>query len=173
MRRRHEGPPFDFLPERCSGNGQIRAHEKERDVAQAKQGDKVKVHYTGRFEDGTVFDTSDGRDPIEFTIGSGRIIPGFDKGVRGMVVGERKTVEVPPDQAYGEHHQRLVAKVKASEFPKDITPRLGQQLQTQDKNGREVNVRVTEINGDMVTLDANHPLAGKKLLFEIELVGIG
>jgi FKBP-type peptidyl-prolyl cis-trans isomerase 2 len=142
-------------------------------MAQAKEGDKVKVHYTGKFEDGTVFDSSREREPIEFEVGGGRIIVGFDKSVRGMEVGQSKTVEVEPADAYGQHHERLVAKVNATDFPKDITPKIGQQLQTQDKNGQPVNVRVTEIDGDKVTLDANHPLAGKKLIFDIELVEIG
>ena len=142
-------------------------------MSQVKEGDKIKVHYTGRFEDGSVFDSSDGRDPLEFEVGAGRIIPGFDMGVRGMTVGDKKTVEVEPGDGYGPHHERLVAKVKASDFPKDISPRIGQQLQTQDKNGRPVNVRVTEIENGQVTLDANHPLAGKKLIFDIELVEIG
>ena len=142
-------------------------------MSQVKEGDKIKVHYTGKLEDGSVFDSSDGRDPLEFEVGAGKIIPGFDAGVRGMVVGDKKTVEIEPGDAYGPHHERLVAKVKASDFPKDITPRIGQQLQTQDKNGHPVNVRVTEIENGQVTLDANHPLAGKKLIFEIELVEIG
>ena len=142
-------------------------------MSQVKEGDKIKVHYTGKLEDGSVFDSSDGRDPLEFEVGAGKIIPGFDAGVRGMAVGDKKTVEIEPGDAYGVHHDRLVAKVKATDFPKDITPRIGQQLQTQDKNGRPVNVRVTEIENGQVTLDANHPLAGKKLIFEIELVEIG
>ena len=141
-------------------------------MAQVKEGDKVKVHYKGRLEDGEVFDSSDGRDPLEFEVGGGKIIPGFDTGVRGMEPGQKKTVEIEPGDAYGRHSEQLVAVVKASEFPKDITPTVGQQLQTQDKNGRPVNVRVTKVDGDAVTLDANHPLAGKKLIFDIELVDI-
>jgi FKBP-type peptidyl-prolyl cis-trans isomerase 2 len=141
-------------------------------MPQAKDGDKVRVHYTGKFKNGDVFDSSVDREPLTFTLGARQLIPGFEKGVLGMEVGESKSVEVTPGDAYGAYHDRLVTVVKKSQFPKTITPRIGQQLQTEDKNGRPINVRVTGIEGEEVTLDANHPLAGKTLVFDIELVEI-
>jgi FKBP-type peptidyl-prolyl cis-trans isomerase 2 len=141
-------------------------------MAQTKTGDKIKVHYTGKFKDGTVFDSSRERDPLEFTIGAGQLIKGFDQGVIGMEIGESKTLTIPCDEAYGKKSKDLLTVVKKSEFPENITPAVGQQLQTQDQEGRPVNLRVTEIEGDEVTLDANHPLAGKTLIFDIELMEI-
>jgi FKBP-type peptidyl-prolyl cis-trans isomerase 2 len=141
-------------------------------MAQAKSGDKIKVHYTGKFKDGKVFDSSRERDPLEFTIGAGQLIKGFDQGVRGMEVGESKTLEIPCDEAYGKKSKDLITVVKKTEFPENITPKVGQQLQTQDQSGRPINLRVTQIEGDDVTLDANHPLAGRTLIFDVELVEI-
>lgn len=141
-------------------------------MPQAKDGDKVKVHYTGKFKDGEVFDSSVDREPLTFTLGARQLIPGFEKGVLGMEIGQTKSVEVAPGDAYGPYHDRLVSVVKKDQFPKTITPRVGQQLQTQDQSGRPVNVRVTAIKDEDVTLDANHPLAGKTLVFDIELVEI-
>lgn len=141
-------------------------------MSQAKDGSKVKVHYTGKLDDGTVFDSSKDRDPFEFTIGTGSVIPGFEKGVVGMAAGETKTLTIPPDDAYGQKRDELVADVKKSHFPPDISPELGQQLQMQQPDGRPLNVVVTKIEGEDITLDANHPLAGKTLTFEIELVEV-
>lgn len=141
-------------------------------MTQAKDGSKVKVHYTGKLDDGTVFDSSKDRDPFEFTIGTGSVIPGFEKGIVGMATGETKTVTIPPDEAYGQKRDELIADVKKSHFPPDITPTVGQQLQMQQPDGRPLNVMVTKIEGEDVTLDANHPLAGKTLTFEIELVEV-
>ncbi|RKX21394.1 MAG: peptidylprolyl isomerase [Candidatus Zixiibacteriota bacterium] len=141
-------------------------------MALVKEGDTIKVHYTGKFPDGTSFDSSRDREPLEFTVGAGQLIKGFDGGVRGMEVGEQKTVEVPPDDAYGKKAKSLVTVIKKSEFPDGITPSVGQQLQTEDQGGRPVNLRVTKIEGEEVTLDANHPLAGKTLVFDIEVVEI-
>ena len=141
-------------------------------MSQAQDGSKVKVHYTGKLDDGTVFDSSKDRDPFEFTIGTGSVIPGFEKGVVGMETGETKTITIPPDEAYGQTREELVADVKKSHFPPDINPEVGQQLQMQQPDGRPLNVVVTKIEGDDVTLDANHPLAGKTLTFVIELVEV-
>jgi peptidylprolyl isomerase len=138
----------------------------------AKEGDNVKVHYTGKFRNGDVFDSSRDREPLDFTIGSGQLIPGFDSGVRGMRVGETRIVEIAPSDAYGQYHDRLVTVVQKKYFPKSITPSVGQQLQTEDEEGRPINVQVTRIDGENVTLDANHPLAGKTLIFEIDMMEI-
>lgn len=141
-------------------------------MAQAKQGDKVKVHYTGKLKDGTVFDSSSGREPIEFTIGTGQVIPGFEEGVVGMQEGDKKTVEVPVDLGYGPRRDDLVANFKKSQFPPDITPEVGQRLQMQQPDGKAVQVTVTDVGDEEVTLDANHPLAGEDLTFEVELVEV-
>ncbi len=141
-------------------------------MPEAKSGDKVKVHYTGKLEDNTVFDSSKDRPPLEFTIGSGSIIPGFENAVIGMQTGESKTFTIPPDEAYGQPRDELKMEVKKSDFPEDITPEVGQQLQMKRADGNVINVVVAEMEDDKVTLDANHPLAGKTLTFDIELVEI-
>jgi FKBP-type peptidyl-prolyl cis-trans isomerase 2 len=142
-------------------------------MAEAKSGDTVKVHYTGKLEDGTVFDSSRERDPITFTLGSGNVIPGFDQGVAGMQPGESKTLKILPNDGYGERQDKLVVDVPSSRFPEEIDPKVGEQYQMQQSDGRTVNVTVTNMKDDMVTLDANHPLAGKTLIFDVELVAIG
>lgn len=141
-------------------------------MAQAKKGDKVKVHYTGKLEDGTVFDSSQGRDPLAFTLGEGRLIPGFEVGTEGMTVGDKKTITIPPDEAYGQHRDDLTLEVNRSNFPKDLDPKVGQQFEMQQPGGQSVNVTVTQVEGEKVTVDANHPLAGKTLIFDIELVEV-
>lgn len=141
-------------------------------MSKAKNGDTVKVHYTGKLEDGTIFDSSKDREPMELTIGAGDIIPGFQKGVIGMERGGSKTITVPPEEAYGPVQDGLIAKVKKENFPESITPVVGEQLQLKQRDGNNVNVTIKEIEGDTVTLDANHPLSGKTLIFDIELVEI-
>jgi len=141
-------------------------------MSQAKDGDKVKVHYTGKLEDGSVFDSSKDRDPLEFVLGSGSVIPGFDNGIKGMEVGGTKTITIPEKEAYGERRTELVTVVQKSDFPPHVTPEIGKKLQIGQPDGRVLNVAITEIDGEDVTLDANHPLAGKTLIFEIELVEI-
>jgi peptidylprolyl isomerase len=157
-------------------HAQIRHHsileKPETFMSQVKNGDKIKVHYTGRLKSGEVFDSSREREPLAFTLGLGQLIPGFENGVIGMVVGENRTVEIPPDEAYGPHLPRLVTVVKRSQFPRNITPEIGQELQTEDEGGRPLDLRVTKIEGDNVTLDANHHLAGETLIFDIEVVEI-
>ena len=137
-----------------------------------KNGDTVKVHYTGKLEDGTVFDSSDGRDPLELKVGGGQVIPGFEKGILGMEVGATKTITIPADDAYGQRRDDLTVNVKKTEFPENITPELGQQLQLKQPDGNLVNVVITDIQDEQVTLDANHPLAGKTLIFDVELVEV-
>ncbi len=139
----------------------------------AKSGDTVRIHYTGTLNDGSVFDSSDGRDPLEFTLGAGQVIPGFDAAVDGMVVGDRKVAEIPADQAYGPRHDQAVQDVPRADIPAEIPLEVGLQLQMQSPTGQVMPVTVTAITEETVTLDANHMLAGKDLTFAIELVSIG
>ena len=141
-------------------------------MAQAKEGDEVQVHYTGKLEDGTVFDTSEDGDPLSFTIGENRVIPGFEEAVTGMEPGDSKTTEVEPEQAYGEHRDDMVMEMERDQIPQDVDPEVGQQLQLRLENGQTVPVLITALGEDTVTIDANHPLAGRKLLFDIELVDV-
>jgi peptidylprolyl isomerase len=141
-------------------------------MAQVKQGDTVRVHYTGKLNDGTVFDSSAGGEPLEFTVGSGQIIPGFESAVTGLTPGDKTTALVPSDQAYGPHREEGIIDVPRDRIPAEITPEVGQQLQMQSQDGRPVPVRVIEVEDASIKVDANHPLAGKDLTFEIELVEI-
>src|SRR6056297_496405 len=144
----------------------------EHRMTQVKEGDTVRIHYTGTLNDGATFDSSEGRDPLEFTVGSGQIIPGLDKAMPGMAVGEKKTVEVPADEAYGQPDPNAHQAVPRAEIPDDIPLELGTQLQVQTPQGQVMPVTVVEVTEEQVTLDANHPLAGKDLTFAIELVEI-
>ncbi|MFN3739529.1 MAG: peptidylprolyl isomerase [Thermodesulfovibrionales bacterium] len=141
-------------------------------MASTAIGDTVRVHYTGRLADGSVFDTSIGREPLEFTIGDGRLIPGFEKAVIGMNTGETKTIILSPEEAYGPYLEELTADVEISQFPPHIKPEVGLHLQIRQDNGSFIDVIITKISGSTVTLDANHPLAGKELTFDIELLEI-
>jgi peptidylprolyl isomerase len=146
--------------------------QKEEKMARAKPGDTVKVHYTGKLEDGTVFDTSTDSDPLQFTIGDGQIIPGFEQAVVGMNSGESKTIKVPVDEAYGPHREEMVLVVDRNQLPADLIPEVGQQLQSRQPDGQTIVVTVTDISESSVTVDANHPLAGKDLTFDIQLIEI-
>ena len=137
-----------------------------------KKGDKFKIHYTGRIKDGQVFDSSLEREPIEFEIGSGRVIPGVDKGVIGMKPGEKKEVSVSPQEGYGDYEQKLLIDMPKEKIPEDIKPEVGMRLQMVNNMGQPLPVLVTEVNDESVKLDANHPLAGKDLVFNIELVEV-
>ncbi len=141
-------------------------------MAIAENGNKVKIHYKGSLDDGTIFDSSDGREPLEFELGSGQVIPGFDKNVKGMGLNEKKTIAIPADEAYGARRDDLIMDFPKSEFPDNINPEVGQQLQMQNQDGQVFNVLVTGVSDENVTLDANHPLAGKNLNFDIELIEI-
>lgn len=138
-------------------------------MSQAKDGDTVKVGYTGRLDDGTVFDSSENRDPLEFTIGDGKLIKGFDDAVRGMSIGETKTVRIPAEEAYGPYHNEMTMVVGRQELPPDMDPQVGDQLQVRQPSGQTMIVTVSEVTDGNVTLDANHALAGKDLTFEITL----
>jgi peptidylprolyl isomerase len=138
----------------------------------AANGDTVQVNYTGKLADGTVFGTSVGREPVEFKLGAGQMIPGFDKAVLGMKVGEKKTVTVPASEAYGPHRDDLVLEVPRERLPSGMTPEVGQVLEVPQPNGGTTAVLVTKVTDTTFTIDTNHPLAGKDLIFEIELVKI-
>ncbi len=139
----------------------------------AKSGDSVKIHYTGTLEDGTTFDSSAGREPLEFTLGSGQVIAGFDEAVTGMKAGEKKNVTIPADKAYGQRNEEMVITAPREQVPPEINPEVGQQLQMQGPNNQPIVVQVTEVTDEHIVLDANPPLAGKDLTFDIELVSIG
>ncbi len=141
-------------------------------MTQAKSGDTVRIHYTGTLDDGTQFDSSAGRDPLEFALGAGQVIPGFDNAVDGMAVGEKKTVTLPAEEAYGERHEQLVQEVSRSALPDEIEPAVGMQLQSQSPEGQVMMLVVTGVGEESITVDANHPLAGQALTFAIELVEI-
>jgi peptidylprolyl isomerase len=141
-------------------------------AAVAKAGDTVKIHYTGTLNDGTQFDSSVGKDPLEFTLGSGQVIQGFDDAVTGMKVGEKKTVTIPAAEAYGAYRDDLVFEVDKAELPATITPAVGMQLQMTQNDGTKITVTIKAINPNTLTLDANSPMAGKDLTFALELVEI-
>jgi peptidylprolyl isomerase len=141
-------------------------------MQQVKQGDTVKVHYHGRLTDGTIFDSSEGRQPLEFEVGGGRVIKGFDEGVKGMSVGEKKTVSISADDAYGPRQEDMVIPFERKNFPPDIEPEVGMTLNMHSEDGNALPVVITEITPDTIMLDANHPLAGEDLIFDIELVDI-
>jgi len=137
-----------------------------------KNGDSVKVHYTGTLEDGRVFDTSKGRDPLEFKAGDGQIITGFENAILGMKVGETRDFEVSPDEAYGHRQEEMVLEVPVGEFPDHIAPKIGMRLQLKQQQGSPLEVVITDISNEAVTLDGNHPLAGQTLHFQVELLEI-
>jgi FKBP-type peptidyl-prolyl cis-trans isomerase 2 len=141
-------------------------------MAQAKNGDTVKVHYTGKLDDGTIFDSSVGRDPLEFTLGEGQVIPGFEEAVRGMDVGETRTTKIAPENAYGPRHDGATFDVPRDRLPEGIEPEVGQQIGLTDPNGQTMPAVISAVSDETITIDANHPLAGEALNFEIELVGI-
>ena len=136
----------------------------------AKNGDTVRVHYTGRLESGEVFDSSEGGEPLEFQIGSGQVIAGFDENVQGMSVGDEKTISIEPENAYGERIEALVGKVERSGLNLDTEPQVGMELALQLPDGQQIPVVITEVTDESVTFDANHPLAGRKLIFDIKRV---
>lgn len=141
-------------------------------MTQAKAGDTVKIHYTGTLDDGSEFDSSAGREPLEFTLGSGQVIPGFDDAVLGMSVGESKSVSIPSTEAYGERREELVQQVPKSALPEDLEPVEGMALQARGDDGQVFDLTVTEVGDDAITVDGNHQLAGETLNFAIELVAI-
>ena len=140
-------------------------------MAQAQQNDTVRVHYTGKLEDGTVFDSSRERDPLEFTLGEGKLIPGFEEAVIGMAPGETKSETLPPEKAYGPFRDELVLTIDRGQFPEDAKVEVGQRFEASGPQGPMI-LNIVEVEDQQVTADANHPLAGKALLFDIDLVEI-
>ncbi|EGV52249.1 FKBP-type peptidyl-prolyl cis-trans isomerase [endosymbiont of Riftia pachyptila (vent Ph05)] len=144
----------------------------ETTMSQAQNGDSVKIHYTGTLDDGTQFDSSEGQEPLEFQIGSGMVIPGFDSAVSGMSIGEKKSVRIPAEEAYGERDDELVHNVPRDALPDDMEVEVGMPLQAQSPDGQVVQMTVVEMDDSSIRVDANHPLAGQALTFAIELVSI-
>jgi FKBP-type peptidyl-prolyl cis-trans isomerase 2 len=141
-------------------------------MQQVKAGDTVKVHYHGRLMDGTTFDSSEGRTPLEFEVGSGMVIKGFDDGLLGMAVGDKKTIEIPVGDAYGEKDPQMLMDFPIDRFPPDMKPETGMRLNMTNGSGQQIPVVIIEVKDDSVILDANHPLAGEDLIFDLELVEI-
>lgn len=141
-------------------------------MQQVKKGDTVKIHYHGKLTDGTTFDSSEGREPLEFEVGSGQVIPGFDQGVTGMTIGEKKTIHIPADEAYGPKQEDMIMEFPKERFPGDMTPEAGMQLNMSNGQGQNFPVVIVEVREAVVILDANHPLAGEDLVFDLELVEI-
>ena len=137
-----------------------------------ENGSTVKVHYTGTLEGGEVFDSSEGRDPLQFTMGQGQLIPGFENAIMGLKVGDSTTTNIPSTEAYGEHNPEMEVVVAAAQLPEGMEPAVGMQLQLNQPNGQPIPCVITKVEGDQVTIDANHPLAGKDLTFKIEVVEI-
>ncbi len=141
-------------------------------MQQVKSGDKVKIHYHGTLSDGTIFDSSLQREPLAFEVGSGAVIPGFDAGVTGMAVGEKKTINIPFMEAYGPVQEEYIMEFPKERFPEDMVPEVGMQLNMSNGAGQNFSVTIVEVKEEVVILDANHPLAGKDLIFDLELVEI-
>ena len=155
------------------GAGGHPRQDKDSDMATAQRGDTVKVHYRGTLADGTVFDSSEGREPLEFKIGSGQVIVGFDEAVTGMEPGHKKEVTIPMDKAYGSYNGDLVMTVSIDQVPPDLKPEVGMMLEVGGAGGEIVRVQVVEVTGEHIILDANPPLAGKDLNFSMGLGAIG
>jgi FKBP-type peptidyl-prolyl cis-trans isomerase 2 len=141
-------------------------------MQQVKSGDTIKVHYHGTLTDGSIFDSSNGREPLEFEVGSGMVIEGFDNGVLGMAIGDKKTVSIPAAQAYGVPREDMIMEFPIDRFPEDIVPEVGMQLNMSNNEGDQFPVSIIEVAEEFVVLDGNHPLAGKDLTFDLELVEI-
>ena len=141
-------------------------------MSQVKENNTVKVHYTGKLSDGQVFDSSEGKEPLEFTLGQGRLIPGFEKGLIDMKLNEKKTITIASDEAYGPVREDLIQEVAKSELPQEITPEVGMGLVSKSPDGQEMNLLVAEVKAESIVLDGNHPLAGKDLTFDLEVVEI-
>lgn len=145
---------------------------KNKTMSQVKENNTVKVHYTGKLSDGQVFDSSEGKEPLEFTLGQGRLIPGFEKGLIDMKLNDKKTITIEADEAYGAVREDLIQEVPKTELPPEITPEVGMGLVSKSSDGQEMNLLVAEVREQSIVLDGNHPLAGKDLTFDLEVVEI-
>jgi FKBP-type peptidyl-prolyl cis-trans isomerase 2 len=141
-------------------------------MSQVKENNTVKVNYTGKLSDGQVFDSSEGKEPIEFTLGQGQLIPGFEKGLIDMELNEKKTITVGKEEAYGDVNKDLIQEVKKTELPQDMTPEVGMGLVSKSPDGQEMNLMVIEVKDESIVIDGNHPLAGKDLVFDLEVLEI-
>jgi FKBP-type peptidyl-prolyl cis-trans isomerase 2 len=141
-------------------------------MKEVKENATVKVNYTGKLADGRVFDTSEGKEPLEFTVGKGMLIPGFEKGIMNMKLNEKKTITIRKEEGYGEIDESLKQKVSRKELPQEINPEVGMQLVSKDPSGQQRNLIVTKVKNDSIEVDANHPLAGKELVFDLEVIAI-
>ena len=141
-------------------------------MRQVKKGDTVKVHYHGKLTTGETFDSSDGKQPLEFKVGDGDVIKGFEEGVMGMKIGDKKTIQIPAEDAYGNKNEEMMIEFPKDRFPSDMNPEVGMPLTMSNGAGQNFRVTITEVKDDSVILDANHPLAGEELIFDIELVEI-
>ena len=141
-------------------------------MAKVKDGDTVKVHYTGKLKDGSIFDSSVDREPLAFTMGAGMMIPGFEKGVMGMALNEEKTIKIEPADAYGEFREDMIVEIPKTQLPPDMEVKVGMELVSQGENGQQFPVTVKEVKSESIVIDANHQLAGQELTFEISLVEI-
>ena len=141
-------------------------------MIQVKENNTVKVNYTGKLADGQVFDSSEGKEPIEFTLGQGQLIPGFEKGLIDMKLKEKKTITIAKEEAYGDVNKDLIQEVKKTELPQDMTPEVGMGLVSKSPDGQEMNLMVVEVRDQSIVIDGNHPLAGKELIFDLEVVEI-
>ena len=141
-------------------------------MSNAKSGDTVRVHYTGTLDDGAQFDSSVGKEPLEFELGSGTVLPAFDAAVEGMAVGDSKSFKIEAEEAYGRRHEELIQDIPRDQLPQDMEPEVGMQLMAQGQDGQSIQLAVAEVKDDAITVDGNHPLAGQNLSFSIELVEI-
>ena len=141
-------------------------------MIQVKENNTVKVNYTGKLSDGQIFDSSEGREPLEFTLGQGQLIPGFEKGLIDMKLNEKKTITIPKAEAYGEVNEQLIQEVNKTELPQDMEPKVGMGLVSKSPDGQEMTLMVVEVKDESIVIDGNHPLAGKDLIFDLEVIEI-
>ncbi|MBP8792530.1 MAG: peptidylprolyl isomerase [Lutibacter sp.] len=141
-------------------------------MIQVKENNTVKVHYTGKLSNGQIFDSSEGKEPLEFTLGQGQLIPGFEKGLIDMKLNEKKTITIVKEEAYGDQHQELIQEVQKSQLPSEMTPEVGMGLVSRSEDGQERNLMIVEVKEESVIIDGNHPLAGHELIFDLEVVEI-
>ena len=141
-------------------------------MRQVKENNTIKVNYTGKLSNGQIFDTSEGKEPIEFILGQGRLIPGFEKGLIDMKLNEKKTIEIAKDQAYGDVNDNLIQEINKAELPQDMEPKVGMGLVSKSPDGKEINLMVVEVKDESIVIDGNHPLAGHDLIFDVEVVEI-